>query len=93
MLLGGCIGSIFYADTMEKSGRMRVIKESVWIMIISSLVATFSIHIYMFCICLIFFGIGYRAYFNACVIYLTETTSDNLRKLAPNILSIGWAIG
>lgn len=93
LLLGGCIGSLYYADSTEKAGRIRVIKESTWIMAISALVATFSINIYMFAICLVFFGIGYRAYFNACIIYLTETTSNTIRQLAPNILSIGWALG
>ncbi|KAL4508170.1 hypothetical protein ABPG72_021543 [Tetrahymena utriculariae] len=93
LLLGGCIGSLYYADSTEKAGRQRVIKECMWIMAISSLIATFSINIYMFSLCLLFFGIGFRAFFNACIIYLTETTSNTIRQLAPNILSIGWALG
>ena len=93
LLLGGCIGSILYADTTETVGRLRVIKETGWLMAISVLASTFSFNIYMFCGCMIVFGAAYRAYFNACIIYLTETTSDNIRQLAPNILSIGWAVG
>jgi len=79
LLLGGCIGSVVYADTTESVGRLRVIKETGWLMAISMVVSTFSFNVYMFCGCMIFFGAAYRAYFNACIIYLTETTSDNIR--------------
>lgn len=68
-----------YADTTESGGRMKVIKETGWLMGLSALAATFSVNIYMFCACMVVFGAAYRAYFNACIIYLTETTSDNLR--------------
>lgn len=93
LLIGGCIGSIFYADITEKSGRMRVIKETAWVMVGSMIAATFSFNIIMFSVCLMFFGGAFRAFFNACIIYITETSSDTMRQLAPNLLSMGWAIG
>ena len=93
LLLGGCVGSLVYAEVLERKGRVKVIMEGSIIMILSCIVGYFSINIYMFLFCAFWFGFGSRAYFNASIIYLSEITSENLRILAPCILYMGKGFG
>lgn len=92
-LYGGLFGSLYYGEIIERKGRRYVVSESMAIMLVGIVVSLVGGNVTVFSIGVFLINFGFRGYYNAAVLTLTEVTSDNNRLSTPIILHIGWAAG
>ena len=74
-LYGGLFGSLYYGEIIERKGRRYVISESMAVMIVGIMVSLVGGSITVFSIGVFLLNFGFRGYYNAAVLTLTEITS------------------
>lgn len=92
-LYGGLFGSLYYGEVIERKGRRYVVTESMAVMLVGIVVSLVGGTITVFSIGVFVLNFGFRGYYNAAVLSITEATSDNNRLSTPIFLHIGWAVG
>lgn len=92
-LYGGFFGSLYYGEIIERKGRKYVVFESMVLMVIGIIISLVGGSITVFSIGAFIVNFGFRGYYNAAVLSLTEVTSETNRLLTPILLHLGWAIG
>jgi len=65
---------------------MLMMTAGIYVSIVSGSITVFSIGVF-------FFNAGFRGFYNAALLSLTEVMSEISRASTPMILSIGWAMG
>lgn len=74
-LYGGFFGSFYYGEIIERKGRRYVVFESMVIMAIGIIVSLVGGSLIVFSIGVFAINFGFRGYYNAAVLSLTEVTS------------------
>lgn len=92
-LYGGFIGSLYYGEIIERRGRRYAVIESMLMMTGGIYISIIAGNITIFSIGVFFFNAGFRGFYNASLLSLTEVMSEISRASTPMVLSIGWAFG
>ena len=92
-LYGGFFGCLYYGEIQERKGRKYVVHESMAIMILGIVISFFSGNITLFSIGAFLINFGFRGFYNAAVLTLTEVSSETSRMTFPIFLHMGWAVG
>lgn len=92
-LYGGFFGSLYYGEIQERKGRKYVVHESILLMLIGFVVSLVSGNITLFSIGVFLVNFGFRGFYNAAVLTLTEVSSETSRMTFPIFLHLGWALG
>ena len=92
-LWGGFLGSLYYGFIIEWKGRRYGLLESLLMMTGGIYISFIAGSITIFSIGVFFFNAGFRGFFNASLLTLTEVMNETARAATPMGLSIGWALG
>lgn len=92
-LYGGFIGSLYYGAIIERKGRKYAVVESMLMMIGGAYLSIIAGNVTIFSIGVFFFNAGFRGFYNAALLSLTEVMNEVSRASTPMVLSIGWALG
>jgi MFS family permease len=92
-LYGGFLGSLYYGEIIERRGRRYAVLESMIMMAGGIYVSIAAGNITIFAIGVFFFNAGFRGFYNASLLSLTEVMNEVSRASTPMVLSIGWAFG
>lgn len=92
-LYGGFMGSLYYGSVIERKGRRYAVLESMAMMTAGIYLSIFAGNVTIFSIGVFFFNAGFRGFYNASLLSLSEVMNDVSRASTPMVLSIGWALG
>lgn len=74
-LYGGFLGSLYYGEIIERRGRKYAVMESMIMMTGGIYVSILAGNITIFSIGMFFFNAGFRGFYNASLLSLTEVMS------------------
>ncbi len=74
-LYGGFIGSLYYGEIIERRGRKYAVIESMLMMAAGIFTSIVAGNITIFAIGVFFFNAGFRGFYNASLLSLTEVMS------------------
>ena len=92
-LYGGFIGSLYYGEIIERRGRRYAVLESLTVMIGGLTLSLVSGSAVLFSLGVFAFNFGFRGFYNASLLSISEVSSKVMRTASPMALSIGWALG
>lgn len=92
-LYGGFIGSLYYGEIIERRGRRYAVLESLMVMIGGLTLSLVSGSAVLFSLGVFAFNFGFRGFYNASLLSISEVSSKVMRTASPMALSIGWALG
>ena len=92
-LFGGIIGSLYYGEIIERKGRRWGTIESTLVMLIGVYLAILAGNVTFFSLGVFLFNFGFRGFYNASLLSLSEVMNETSRASTPMVLAIGWAIG
>jgi len=92
-LYGGFIGSFYYGEIIERRGRRYAVLESLMVMVGGLTLSVVSGSAVLFSLGVFLFNFGFRGFYNASLLSISEVASKVMRTAAPMALSIGWALG
>lgn len=92
-LYGGFMGSLYYGEVIERKGRRWAVLESLGMMVGGLLLSFLAGSAWLFSFGVFFFNAGFRGFYNAAFLSISEVTGKVMRAMTPMICSIGWALG
>lgn len=87
------MGSLYYGEVIERKGRKYAVVESMLMMTAGIYLSILAGNVTIFSIGVFFFNAGFRGFYNASLLSLTEVMNEVSRASTPMVLSIGWAFG
>lgn len=92
-LFGGFVGSLYYGEVIERKGRRRGTIESTMMMVGGLIVSLLAGNVTLFSLGVFLFNAGFRGFYNASLLTLSEVMNETSRASTPMVLAIGWASG
>lgn len=92
-LFGGFLGSLYYGEVIERKGRRWGTIESTLMMVVGLFVSLLAGNITLFSLGVFLFNAGFRGFYNASLLSLSEVMNETARASTPMVLAIGWALG
>ncbi len=92
-MFGGFIGSLYYGEVIERKGRRWATIESTVMMVVGLVISLLAGSVTLFSMGVFLFNAGFRGFYNASLLTLSEVMNETSRASTPMVLSIGWASG
>lgn len=78
---------------MERKGRRWGTIESTGMMVVGLYISLLAGNLTLFSLGVFLFNAGFRGFYNASLLSLSEVMNETSRASTPMVLAIGWAIG